>query len=108
MFARSIRSVLRETIQEIVTPQFDELKGQISSVSGDVREVKADLQELKRSNERLGERLDKLGSRLDSRIDLLAEQQQRLVEQIGGLKTAADVSATLLHRIDRLEDKVFS
>ncbi|HZZ58237.1 MAG TPA: hypothetical protein VFE31_10435 [Opitutaceae bacterium] len=86
MFARTLRTVMRETVEELVTPQF---------------------QELKRGQERLEAKLDFHVQRLDTRIDLLTQQQHRMVEQVAALRSASDVSATLLHRIDRLEDKVF-
>ena len=87
MLTRIVKHAMRETIQEFIKPDLDKLSGRM---------------------DRLEQRLDEGVARLDRRIDALTEQQIRLVEQVAALKTGFDVNATLAHRIDRLEDRVFA
>lgn len=156
MFSRAIKAAMRETIEELVSPQFQRIDARMDRFESELRETGARITEtaahlgaridetadrlesriaetaarldarMDEMNGRLSARIDEMGvglsSRVDDvtaqlgvRIDSLTAQQMQLVKEmgsmrvdLGALKSGFDLAGTLIHRIDRLEDRVFA
>ncbi len=118
-----IGGALRRSIQEEITPQFDELKGQLRDLTESHNRLVVRVDEL---GPRLDKRIDALGERLDRRIDALSDrfdtrmegfdtrigelaaQQGRMVEEIASLKRDKGSADDLVHRVNRIEDRLFA
>ena len=54
------------------------------------------------------QRLEALGGRLDARLDEMIREQSRLAEEVARLKTDKALTGDVLHRLERIEDKVLA
>ena len=92
--------------------QMRRLEGQMHGLEGQVHGLNEEIKEtnscLRTGLQRLDGRIDALGERLDKRIDELALQQGRMVEEVAALKRDRDSAGDLVHRITRIEDRVFA
>jgi chaperonin cofactor prefoldin len=123
MIHRLIGGALRRSIQEEITPQFDDLKGQLRDLTDSQNRLVVRVDEL---GSRLDNRIDAVGERLDRRIDSLSDrfdtrmegldtrigelaaQQGRMVEEVASLKRDKESAVDLVHRVTRIEDRLFA
>jgi DNA anti-recombination protein RmuC len=120
MIRNLIKSAMRESIEEHVTPQLQRLSARIDAV--DVRTAESILglnqridilgaqlnQRIDTLGTDLNRRIDTLGERLDHRLDELSQQQGRIVEEVASLKRDKESAADLTRRVTRIEDRLFA
>jgi len=115
-----IGGIIRNVVEEL-------LKGPLEEIRADMRllkeyaerhalRIEQTNQRIDETNQRIDEtnqridetnqRIDTLGGRLDARIDELTREQSRLAEEVALLKTDRAVTGDVLHRLERIEDKV--
>jgi chromosome segregation ATPase len=122
MLTRIVKHAMRETIQELIKPDLDKLNERMDKLDGRMDKLDGRMDKFDGRMDKFDDRMDKLQqrlddgiARLDQRIDALTKQQiqitgqqLRLIEQVSALKTGFEINATLAHRIDRLEDRIFA
>ena len=102
---------VREGLQE-VREGLKEVRGEVRATNVRIDELSVRVDGLSSS---LSSRIDGVSSNLSSRIDDLSTrmdefgvQQGRLIEDVAGLKRDRDVTQDILHRMARIEDRVFA
>lgn len=103
---------MSSVVEELIEPRLAELEKRMDAMQADLGDVRS---RMDAGFERIHQRIDEQGARRDlrlngqaERMDEMAAQQRRMVEQLGSLKGGSDVANTLIRRIDRLEDRVFA
>ena len=99
-----------------MSTRMDELAGHMVEMGGRMGEMGGRLdRRIDEMGSRLDSRIDECANRIGGRIDLLAGQQERFAKEMSGLKSEVgalkrdrESADDLIHRVTRIEDRLFS
>ncbi|MBI4623601.1 MAG: hypothetical protein HY736_10340 [Verrucomicrobia bacterium] len=110
-----IEAIAEKTLEKFLAGPFGELRDGQKALAERIDRIEARMDRLEAKLDRvelridaLGARIDEMGARLDARIDALTREQARLAEEVAALKTDRSVTADVIHRLSRVEDKLYA
>lgn len=77
---QEFRSIVCDAIDEVISPQLEEIREDLSGVKKDVSELKDDVSELKNTTDRIERKLDSNISRADDHSIILSQHHKRLAK----------------------------
>jgi len=136
MMRRLIANAVHSSIEELLAKPLGEINDQLKELREGQRAMQAAIISISIRLDETNQRIDKLGARLDARIDALSDrmdglsdrmdglsermdglsdrmdefgvQQGRIIEEVAGLRRDRDMNRDILHRMARIEDRVFA
>ena len=122
MMRRLIANAVHSSVEELLAKPLQELSVGIREIREEQRGTNRRIDELSARIDRvsfglseridgLSERFDGLSERMDglsARMDEFGVQQGRIIEEVAGLRRDRDMSRDILHRMARIEDRVFA